>query len=300
MDAFTRIYKLKEFINGKIKEIEYVEVYTQKEMFKFCKDNSVYQQVSVIDADGKITETLKYDKIPIIYYKHDPLAWDVKKLLDRFNDSTSTLSDINDAFAYPILKLIGELVKNKKGESGFENKTASVIHLESLAEGGEKQIADAQYLVWATKPESAIYEIENLKTNIGYLTSTPDISLENLKGLQNISGIALLLMFLDAEAQSKLLQNTFFKLLRRINVHKSLLESVRPTKKFTDLDISMEFQSPLPENTKEVIESIATAKMGGFISTDTAVDRNDLVISKKEEKKLLKEESQNEAGSFDL
>lgn len=310
MDAFMRIYMLNEFIDLKIRKVEYTEIYTQNEMFKYRKFNNVYEQITMYDKDEKEVSVLKYDKIPIIYYSvKEPLAWQVKDLLDRFNLMSSTLGDVNDYFAFPILMLIGQLVKdledNKKKYTEEEEilvrNITGVLNLAGMDESGDKVTADAKYLVWSQRPESAIFELENLKQFILHITSTADLSLENLKGLRDISGVALLLMFTDSIAQSKINENIFFKLQRRINVHKSILNSVSlPKNKYDKLDISMKFQNPLPENVKELIENLSNAKMSGILSTDTAIANNPFVKNVKNEKELIDADNSLEGGSFNL
>jgi len=276
LDAFMRIYTLNELIDLKIKEVEYTEIYTEKEMFKYSKIGSVYTQIPYINEKGEISDTLTYEKIPIVYYSvEEPLAWQVKDLLDRYNLMASTLGDVNDYFAFPILMLIGELVKSLKDnnkefseeEEILIRNITSVMNLAGMDENGDKVAADAKYLVWTQRPESAIFELENLKDFILFLTSTADLSLENLKGLRNVSGVALLIMFTDSIALSEILQNAFFKFQRRINVHKSVLNSISVSdNKYDVLDMSMKFSNPIPENVKELIESLSNAKMSGILS----------------------------------
>jgi len=315
LDAFMRIYTLNEFIDLKVKKVEYTEIYTEKEMFKYSKIGSVYTQIPYINEKGEISDTLTYEKIPIVYYSvEEPLAWQVKDLLDRYNLMASTLGDVNDYFAFPILMLIGELVKSLKDnnkefseeEEILIRNITSVMNLAGMDENGDKVAADAKYLVWTQRPESAIFELENLKDFILFLTSTADLSLENLKGLRNVSGVALLIMFTDSIALSEILQNAFFKFQRRINVHKSVLNSISVSdNKYDVLDMSMKFSNPIPENVKELIESLSNAKMSGILSTDTALANNPYVKNVEDEKKLLKEDeqfeaNQIEAGSFNL
>ncbi len=300
MDAFVRIYKVDELINYVKKEVTYVEVYLETQMIKFKKVGTGYEKI-MIEVEGSTADEKKeiealytYKKIPIVYYSIDePLPWHVKTLLDRFNLMASTLGDVNDYFAYPILKLLGEPVEDTTtGQTELQRNTPQVLHLKR----NEEVNSDAEYLDWNSKPESAIYELQNLFRFIYLLTSTPDLSFENLKGLSNISGIALKLMFIDAVSQSQALSNIFFKLSRRINIHKSILTEMTG-KDYNSLDITVDFKSPIPENIQEIIQSLSTSVSSGIMSVETAVENNPFVMDSVEE--MTKIESM-EAGSFNI
>jgi len=299
MDAFIRSYNMNEYTtDGKPVTVKYYEVYTEKEMFKYKKDGTEYIQVKQENEKGENVPILKYEKIPIVYYSMEiPLAWDVKGLLDRINTIKSVHGDTNDYFGFPDLLLIGDPVTEDaedgdKDKSKITKQTPNVLHMENTTEDGEKIQADARYLVWLTKPESAIYEMESLQSDALYITSTPNLSFDNLKGLGSVSGVALKLMFTDAIAQSLSQKNLFFSLSRRINIHKQLLsETSSPKKDFTKLKINVEFLSPIPKNFKELIDNLVNATISGIMSKETAIGVNPYVENNEIEKDLIKKEA---------
>lgn len=306
MDAFIRAYNMNEYTDDhKLVIVTYYEVYTEKEMFKFKKQGNEYEQVTIETEDGKNVPILKYEKIPIVYYYMEtPLAWTVKGLLDRLNTIKSVHGDTNDYFAFPYLLLKGEPV-TEDAEDGNKDKSKpvkqaqNVFHLATMNEAGEKVEADASFLVWSTKPESAIYEMESLQQDALYITSTPNLSFDNLKGLSAVSGVALELMFTDAIAQSLSQKNLFFSLSRRINIHKQLLTEITSGKDFTKLKINIEFLSPIPKNFKELIDNLVNASMSGIMSKETAIGINPYVPNNEIEKDLIKEEAAI-GESFDI
>ncbi len=300
MDAFIRKYKVKELEIDTIKEVSYVEVFI-KGGYKKYKETA---ENEYIELNDEITTAYKeayakINKIPVVYYSCDfPLFWHIVKLQDRLNEVMCRLSDTNDYFADPKLKLFGSLVKNASGEVGLrKDATGEVIHLQNLTEDGTQVKSDVEYLTWDQVPESTKFEIENLINNILYLTHTPNISFDNLKGIGNLSGVALKLMFLDATLFTRSLKALLFDFQRRINVHKSLLNSLREDNRMMLLDIAIEFQNPIPTNEKEIIETLVQAKTGGILSTETAVENNPFVANTEVEKERLQSDNMESFGS---
>lgn len=290
--AFIRIYNIDIIKNGKVVEVENIEVYTEKEMYKYQRDSSGITEIVNIDETTGKPKRRSYNKIPVVYYSmEEPLAWQVKSLLDRFNLMSSTLGDVNDSFAFPIMMLLGLLVKDEEtGETSLNKNAVSVLHMENETENGETVKSDAKYLTWDSKPESAIYELTKLFQNILYLTATPNLDFDNLKGIGSLAEATLKLMFTDAIAQAGFLRNVFFSLQRRINIHKELLSNLRPGKDFNSLDISVKFKNPIPENIKELVDNIATLTQSGVMSVETAVINNPYVKDSSIETTRLNEE----------
>lgn len=126
-------------------------------------------------------------KIPVIYGSQPEPEWQcVQGLIDRLEKLLSNFGDTNDYHASPKIFVKGHIVGfARKGDAG------------GIIEGDDG--AEAQYLSWANAPESVKLEIETLLRMIYTLTRTPDISWEGVKSLGNISGVALKLLFMDAD-----------------------------------------------------------------------------------------------------
>jgi len=294
MDAFTRRYMVNEINpeNGEVTVVYYYDIYLKTYMRRFRAYDSEIKEIliEVENDDGTKTEKklLEYDIMPIIYYKEDePPAYQVIDMLDRYNLIVSNHADVNDYFSFPYLKLIGFPVTNESrtGESGqgtdkskpYKN-TPNVLHLDLYyGDGGKEKRPDAEFLTWSQKPESAIDERSNLKKDALYITNTPDLSLESLKGITAPSGVALELLFTDAIAQAEENQDIFNSLISRINVHKDLLSKIEADERYKDLDIMVEFKAPIPENKSEKISSLVTGYTAGIMSKETAVENNPYV-----------------------
>ena len=159
---------------------------------------------------------------------------------------------------------------------------------------GEIEYGDAEYLTWDHSPESIKLEVENLKEFIYSMTATPDISFNNIKGVGNVSGIALRFMFLDSLLKAKDKQEIYGTgLTRRINLLKAILSvvDVKQAANLEKLDISVEFGNPLPENIQDIIQTLALARPGEpIMSKETAVRYNPFVNDPIAEIALMKHE----------
>jgi len=167
LDAFTRRYKL---VDADEKTYEHIDIYTAENSFFGIKKESWQVEKK---------ENL-YGKIPVIYYEQAEPEWtDVQSEIDRVEMLISKFADTNDYFGAPIIKLKGK-IKNppEKGEIGktlqFEGEPGKE---------GKIEYGDADYLTWKHAPEATELEYKTLKDIIYSITSTPDLSFNNVQGL---------------------------------------------------------------------------------------------------------------------
>jgi SPP1 family phage portal protein len=267
MDAFVREYSVTEGENL----FYYFDLYTKDQIFKYImSDDKKYipdPNVEVmIDGQMKNQNPIPnvLGKIPIIYYWQPYPGWHkVQSMIERLETLLSNHADTNDYYGSPILTVNGEVKGlSSKGENGkvFE-----------LSEGGK-----AQYLTWDNAPASIKLEIENLVNFIYSMTQTPDISFIQMKGLGNISGVALKLMFLDPMLKALAKQEVFGEMIqRRTNLILNAISKVIATslaKACTLIDIEPEFVPYLPSNDTELIANLYTASGNkAFLSQESAV-----------------------------
>jgi SPP1 family phage portal protein len=288
MDAFTRKYQVKDEKNALI---PHYTIYTAKEI------------ISIVGRD--LVQTSKpnlYGKIPVIYYDQKIPEWkDVQIMIDRLEMILSKLADMNDYFASPIIKFKGKVTtppnKDDIGKS---------VQIEGEEIDGKMSYGDVDYLVWKNSPETTKSEIELLLRFINSLTSTPDISFDNVKDLNgSISGVALQTMFLDAilkgqEKQELILREGF---TRRINLIKAIMLTIEATtyKQIADTEIKLNFKSVIPQDLAGMIDILSTALGGSKVmSLQTALQWNPLVTDPQAEIELMEEEDAEEAGTLNL
>lgn len=270
MDAFSRGYYINEANGAEAsKQVEYLDCYTRDFIYRF-KNSGQWMRVPFITTDPETGEETEVDmapnyagRIPIVYYRQPKSEWEkVQSLIERYEDRVSNLADTNDYFGHPMLTVDGEVVgMPDKGERG------KILQLGN----GVK----AAYLAWDQAPESVKLELDTLKNSIYSLTQTPDISFEQIKGLGNISGVALKLLFLDAhlKAQSKI---SIFStaLQRRYNIIKGFIGAMDADVKneSSNLEVAPIITPYLPSNETELIQMLVSATGGkAVMSQKTAV-----------------------------
>lgn len=174
--AFSRQYYVEDSLG---KEQVYFDTFTADRLIRYHKSGGGVWTI--------LSETPNpLGKIPIVYYCQPGPEWaDVQPLIDRLEKLLSNFGETNDYHSSPKIFVNGKIKGwSKKGEAG------------AILEG-EKD-AKAQYLSWDHAPEAVKTELDTLLRLIYSLTQTPDISFDSVKGIGNVSGIALKLLFMDA------------------------------------------------------------------------------------------------------
>lgn len=221
-----------------------------------------------------------FGKIPIVYISQDNPEWDdIKSLIDRYETSLSKLGASNDYSGYPLLKLYGK-VENMPDRND-DGKTLNFPMKEVDNDTGKTIHGDAEFLTNSNAPESIKLEMETLESLIYALSSTPNLSFDNLKGsIGNISGVALKLLFLDSMIKASMNEGDNRTMIQRIiNVLISGITKTTNTNlesQVKDTFIKVQFNSILPDDLKEAVDIISTAKNAGIISLDSAVKKLDL------------------------
>lgn len=185
MKVFSRLYSVNR-PGGK--KDEYMDVYTSDEFKRFKKGDSGWlEDVEKIDDGFKpIWQENIISKIPVAYGFQEDAEWrDVQYHIERLELLLSRHAEINDYHAAPKTFIEGKLVTMP--EAGEANGVLQ-------GEPGTK----AYVLSWTDSPESIKLEIETHLENIHKFTQTPDISFKSVKGLSQISGVMLKMLFMDA------------------------------------------------------------------------------------------------------
>ena len=276
MVAFSREYTIEA--NGK-KEAHF-DIYTADRTIKY----------TTVDGNTGAPEIIPnlFKKIPIVYYKQDVPEWyKVQQMIERLETSVSNRADSNDYSGAPITIVKGKVL-------GFASKGEQGKVLQVDGEG------DVKYLESTNAPESVKLEWETLREFILSMTQTPDISFSQMKGLGQLSGIALKLMFLDAHLKARKKEATFGEgIQRRLNLLMSMIGNVIDTglsKAVLSLELEPVFTPYLPVNEKEDIDTLTTAVTGGVLSKTTAVALNPLVSDPEAELELISADSQENLG----
>jgi SPP1 family phage portal protein len=294
LDAFLRTYKKDVLIEGKIAQQEQFELYTAETIYKGAFIDNMWNVESTSNP---------FKKIPVVYYEQEQNEWeDVQTLIERQELSISELTDTNQYFSAPIAKLYGTVTgMAEKGEQG------KLIQCEMITDAeGKTQKSDVEYLTWDQRPESLNLQLETIEKAIYSFSHTPDISfasmIKNKPG--NISGAALEFLMLDAIIKSLNKQELFNENLQReLSVIMTMLGTMETkyAKDYETMKIDISFNSILPNNLSDIIDTLTTATANEpIMSQETAVQLNPMIKEKEQEIQRLKELQQIDAGTFNL
>lgn len=287
MDAFTRKYTVTRY-NVETKTDEKIETYDI-----YTKDKIITWQKPKGGEWEKTEVSHPYGKIPVIYYMQEKTEWaDEQPACDAYEMLVSKVKDMNAYFSAPSVKVKGKIENPPDKETVGKMFT---IKGEKNPNTGATEYGDIEYLTWKYFPESLEFEKTSLKEIIFGNSSTPDLSFDNLKGkLGNLSGIAIKLMFMDAQMKATEHEELFGECyMRRLNVIKAILKQTNKkiAKDLDKLDLSVKFSDMLPKNLSELIESLSMARGGEpIMSRESAVKQNPLIEDIEEELELMETE----------
>lgn len=274
------------------KDVTYWYVWTDEKQYAFKLSDSNW---SVLE---KFPKPNLFKKIPVVYLaQENPEWWEVQALIDNFEMTFSKFVDTNGYFASPMYK-----VKGAVNSIPSKDETGKMVKLDIVeTDKGNVIEADLEVLSWDQAPEAIKLELETEKGLIYGLTDTPDLSFDNVKGIGNITGIALKLMFLGPILKAKEGEGDYQTVISRIiNVMKSGIGNISNTslsKKLEELRTEVRFTSVLPENIKEIIEMLTEATGGkSIMSQKTAITHNPLIDDNDKEFENIKEEATLELG----
>lgn len=264
----------------RVNKTDHFDIYTANKVMRYIYKSGWQQEEDRVNKLGKI---------PVVYYKKDQPEWaDVQPLIDRYETMISNFADANDYFASPMVKIKGKVEGFAgKGEQG------KLITMD--------ENADASYLTWDQAPEAIRLEKETLQELIFSMTQTPDISFKQMKGLGNLSGVALKMMFLDAKLKTLKHQEEFGEgLQRRLNIIKKGMSLVSTTVEGAiNMVVEPGFCFYLPDNEKELIDTLLSATGNrAVMSRKNAVAQNPLVSDAEKEMEDIQDEDAEQFGNI--
>jgi SPP1 family phage portal protein len=285
MIAFMWQYKAK---GNSDKELNHVEIW-DAEKYHYLNDESgktAYATNPILHG---------FDRIPIVYISQEEPEWfDVKEMIDRIEVSLSKLGASNDYSAYPLLQIFGEV-------NSFPDKDESgkVLQFPMTKDDEGKYVnGKAEFLSAPNAVESAKVELEMLKGFIYSISHTPDLSFDNVKGLGNVSAVALKLLFLDAVIKATINEGENRTMIERIiNVILSGIVKTTNTSLLKESQIlyyEIIFNSIIPDDVQTATDIIIKLKEAGLMSAQSAIKLIDMVENPEEELNLINSEKQAE------
>ena len=178
--------------------VYHFDIYTPNIIYRCTRKSIGWEVVEEVNFIGKI---------PLILFQQDKEWNGVETLIHREELIGSRTADTNDYFADPIAIMAADLIKNLP-----EKKEAAKLLVTNDSEGVDKA---AKYLTWDSAPESKKQEIEWLQNHILSKSFTPNISLDTLKSLSNLSGKALRTVMLLADIKAGKIKRVVVKDMSR-------------------------------------------------------------------------------------
>lgn len=265
------------------------DIYTATHIYQFRQPR---QGEAAPEGGGEwLLEAAKphsYGKIPVIYYGRPLPPWaDVQHAISRLETVLSNFGDTNDYHGSPTLVFLGE-VATELPEKGEPGKAVQVTPAHDTT------MADVKYVTWEHAPESIKLEIDTLAQYIFTCTQTPQMSMEDMKELGNVSGVAYDRIFMDAHlaARAEIMGEYGMGTRREINFLKSACAAIDRTLEKAARELDIMFDIPLfrINDDKEQIENIAAAINAGILSKQTALQFFPWISDAEEEWKRLLEE----------
>lgn len=265
----------------------------QKEVNNIWIYDSINVYKTTLESEELTTEKHGFDKIPIVYVSQEQTEWhDSESLIDRYEVALSKLSGSNDYTAHPMLKVFGEVLNAPEKD---EDGKAWMIPIKYDKEGNEIK-GDVQLITNPNSSDSTSLELDKIENLIWSITSTVNLSFNNVKGLGNISGVALTLMFLDSNIKASLNEGDNRTMIERIinvlisGITKTTNTSLKP--ETSDLYYEVMFNSILPNDLKEAVETVSRAVESGVMSKRTAVEYLDMNPETDEELEMINNDKQ--------
>jgi len=265
MIYFTWQYKV---LNDEDKAVNYTTVYDKDNVYNFKEDSGKYV------LEGKKTPH-GFGKIPIVYFEQDKPEWYLSEdLIDRLELTLSRLSESNDYTGHPIMVLVGDV----EGMPGKDDSGKVFTAKQTFSEETQKWVSgDVKFASYDQAPDSIKLEIETILKFIYSLSSTTDLSFDALKGMGNIAGVAVRLMFLDPIIKAKMNEGINRTSLERIiNVMIGGIVTTthrRSSSEAKKTFFKIKFNSIIPDDLKATVETVVNAVNAGIMSVELAVEK---------------------------
>lgn len=268
-----------------------LDIYSDTFILKFRQARTGEQADN--DAGWILEETIahSYKKIPVVYYSKPEPPWaDVQKSISRLETLLSNFGDTNDYHASPVFVMLGK-VGAKVLEKGEQGKS-----LQITGDNG-----DAKYVTWEQATEAVKLEIDTLVKFIFTCTQTPQMAMEDLKGIGAQSGVAYDRVFMDPHlaAQDEIDGEYGQCTQRDINLNKAFAAAIDTSLVKAEQSLSITYDIPIYRinDDAETIALLQKAAGGKIVlSRKSAVGYSPYTKNAEEELKQIEEEEKADAA----
>ena len=238
-----------------------------------------------------IKEPNMIGKIPVILFQQDKEWKGVENLIHREEMIASRTADTNDYFADPIAVFSADVIKNLP-----EKKEEAKTLITNNGDGVDKAM---KYVTWDSAPQSKKDELEWLQNQILSKSFTPNITLDTLKSISQLSAKALRTVMMLADIKASKHKETHDELLdRTASLITAIIGNVLKVALHTEcenLQILHEFTEPFGEDIADDLNDIIRAVDAGILSNETAIELNPLVKDVVRERDRIQQEKEESA-----
>ncbi len=264
---------------GESDVVYHFDIFTPKMIYRCSRRGIGWEVIEEVNFIGKI---------PVILFQQQKEWHGVEPLIHREEFIASRTADTNDYFADPIAIMSAEVIKNMP-----EKKEAAKLLITNDKDGVDKA---ARYLTWDSAPQSKKDEIEWLQEQILRGSFTPNITLDSLKGVSQLSAKALRTVMMLADIKASKHKEKHDELLdRTASLLTSIIGNVLNVSLHSQCEqlvVAHEFSEPFGEDVADDLNNIIRAADAGIMSTETAVELNPLVKDSLREQERLEEEQE--------
>lgn len=260
------------------KVVYHFDIFTPEFIYRCTKKSLGWQVEKEINFIGKI---------PIILFQQEKEWEGVEHLINREEWIASRNADTNDYFADPIAVYNADVIKNlpEKGDVGKALYTNN-------KDGVQNAMA---YVTWDNAPQSKKDELDFLEAHILSKSFTPNITLDTLKSISQLSAKALRTVMMLADIKASKRKESHDELLDRTGsligaIIGNVLE-VSLKSQCDELSVAHEFQEPFGEDIEADIKNITACLDAEIMSNETAIEKNPLISDAALEKERIKAEA---------
>lgn len=255
------------------KSVYHVDIYTKDTVYLCTRKNMGWEVLMMPNPVGKI---------PVILFEQEVESDGVQPMIERAENLECVDADVNDRFANPAMVATAEVLNSLP-------KAEEEAKLYILKNGGE-----IKYLTWDQASESKKDEYERLDKHIMSKTFTPNIDMEILKGLGNVSAKALSKIFLMAQIKADKRKETHDGYMNRVaSLMLAILGNVLDYShkaQYDALVIGHEFQQPFGDDVSDVLTDLLKQYQAGGLSLQSLLENSYLVKNAQVEMERIKQD----------
>lgn len=270
-----------DLLNGfSFNEDERFDIYSSTHIYKFRKAREGETIISTPNNNGWIIESVKphsYGKLPIIYYSKPAPPWaDLQSAINRVETLLSDVGETNIYHASPVFAMFGD-AGAKMLERGDQGKAIQI----------KGKDGDARYITWDQATDAIKLEFDSLMKVIFDCSQTPQMSMEDLKGLGALSGVAWDRVFMDAHlaARDEIDGEYGIGTKRDINFIKTACGVIDTSLSIVSKSFNIGFDIPIYRinDDGETLDVLVKAKNNELLSQKTAVEYSPLTKNSDDE-----------------